>query len=315
MDTDVTEPVETVSPGKRLLRPATVAGGTALVAVLTAIAVLVWVVSNGSHDQKASTKPDVAPSTPTAEPAAAPPSDASSDDALGLPSDLTAGLASPSGGPPSGGSAADFGFLQDSAMTGFAPSAAVAPAVPLPTLPPPPTLDWAGFNDLVEGYNQASNANAAVGLTGAIVGPTVGTIAASINAGAVLLGDIILYAALTSNGNGLNILSALQGSLPTLFSAPAAAALPSPEQVGLPAALSVSLPALASLSALPAPAAGLPGLPPPPPIGLPPPPPPIGLPPPPPPIGLPPPPPPIFFLPPPPALPIPSITRLLGLPF
>lgn len=220
----------------------------------------------------------------------------------------------------------------------------------LPPAPQTPAIDW---DELLAPSVQAQQDAIAAGLTGAITGPVVNAVSSGFNSSAILLGDLILYAAYTQNGGPL--LNGLQTAIPAAAvaapalaaagAAPAAAdfsgltsafaaasALPSP--VGLPALpqlppLPTPEQVVAGLSALPA-IGALQQLPPPPPLPTPeqalagasaaaaamgalgamlPPPPPIGLPSLPP-IGLP-------SLPPIglPSIGLPSITRLLGLPF
>ena len=225
-----------------------------------------------------------------------------------------------------------------------------APLSPLqlPSAPQGPAIDW---GQLLEPSVQAQQDAIAAGLTGAITGPVVNAVSSGFNSSAILLGDIILYAAYTNNGGGL--LNQLQTAIPAAAvaaptlaaagAAPAAAvdfsgltsafaaasALPSP--VGLPALpqlppLPTPEQVLAGLSAIPA-ISALQQLPPPPPLPTP-----eqalagasaaaaamgalAALLPPPPPIGLPSLPPiglpPIGL----PSFGLPSITRLLGLPF
>lgn len=246
----------------------------------------------------------------------------------------TAQGASPLGGLPLGGSALP----------------AITPPGPPQLPPPPPPVDWPTLlQPYIDSQIQAAGAN----LAGAITGPAVGAVSSAINSGAVIIGDLILYAAYTNGGQGL--LTTLQNALPAAATVPALASLanaPAPDFSGLSAAFAAasSLPApiglpappqlpplprpeqvTAALSALPA-IGALPALPPPPQLpGLPTPDQaaagaaalfaiPALLPPPLPPIGLPPIGLPPIGLPPPPpiGLPgigLPSITRLFGLPF
>lgn len=195
---------------------------------------------------------------------------ASSSSSLGLPGGSSAGLL------PTGGS-------------GGLPSVALPP----PGTPgePGPGFDWNALLDpLIQAQLNAQSANVA----GSIVGSTTGVVAAALNSAAVIIGDLLLFAAVTNNGP--NVLNQLQSTLATAMPAAAAAmtaagmppvpvfpdmgnlttafaaaaplgvtplpqlpSLPTPDQVA------ASLAGLSALSALPAlPAISLPGLPPPP---------------------------------------------------
>jgi hypothetical protein len=187
------------------------------------------------------------------------------------------------------------------AQSGFTPSASNA-LPPLPMLQPPsaaampavPVFEW----DALLAPLVAAQANAqAANVAGPIIGGTVGLV----NSAALILGDLILLAAYTSNGQPLltalqNTLAApaaataagtaLMANVPSLSALPdlsgltaafAAAAAAPPLGVPSPPALpplptpeqfAASLAGLSALGALPAlPPLGLPGLPPPP--GLP----------------------------------------------
>lgn len=152
-----------------------------------------------------------------------------------------------------------FGFGDETAMTstadsgvpmssgglgspsGFVPGAAPAVALPalpelqvptLPELPATSPIDWnALFAQMIAAQNTAQAAN----VTGAVVGGGVGVV----NAGAVVLGDLILYSAFSNTG--ANTLAALQSAL----SAPANAAAATSLAAGLP-----PLPGVPDLSAL-----------------------------------------------------------------
>ena len=307
-----------------------VLAGSALVATLALIGALVLAFSGTSHKQQAAIKPRIEPSyeaPPPSTPSAAPESLAGgllgSDSATSASYDTGSSAAGSFSAP---GSAFEF------------------PAAP--AFPAAQPIDWASLiNPYIEAQANAQSANIASSVAGWSVGAAVGLV----NSAALVLGDLILFAAYTNN-NGPAILSQLAASLPA---APAAAAAlqtavanlpqlpPPPDFTGLAAAFAAA-PALPSLALpgvpqlpglqLPAglpplptpdqvvlglaslPALGLPALPPPPPIGLPP----IGLPqlPPPPDLSF------LFFLPPIglpsigfPSIGLPSITRMLGLPF
>lgn len=183
------------------------------------------------------------------------------------------------------------------AQLGFTPSASAA-LPPLPTLPSAqlpeaaafpaaPTFDWnALLAPLVAAQANAQGANVA----GSIVGGSVGIA----NSVALVLGDLILFAAFANNGQPL--LTALQNTLASPAVASMLATMPAPldlsglnaafaaaaaaPPLGVPAPpalpplptpeqLATSLAGLSALGALPAlPPLGLPGLPPPP--GMPP---------------------------------------------
>jgi hypothetical protein len=358
--TDVTEPVQdepVAAPVPWYRRPAAIVGGIAAAVLLALVGGLIWAFSGDKPEPGTALKP-IAPSAPTSEPVEPP----SSDQAGGL--DLIGDL----GGDLSGSSLLDgtgdmssssadtslFAVPGGSAPAGGLPAFQLPPAAafpPPPAFQAPPPQDWAA---LLQPWIDAQQEAIAAGLGGAIAGPVVGAAWGTANTAAIVLSDLILFAA--ANPNGGAVLNQLQTVLPAVTVPAAASSLGAPDFSGLTAAFAaaaanppIGVPALpppppglptpeqvlAGLAALPAP-----GLPPPPPIGLPtpeqaaaglfalpaiglpalPPPPPIGLPqlPPPPPIGLPqlPPPPPIGL---PsfgfPSFGLPSITRLLGLPF
>lgn len=318
--------------------------GAAATSVLSLLGGIIFLLFSGqTPTQQPALKPR---STPTTVASAPPTSEApaSSGDLLGAMganfSDTTSGAVP---GLTSGqGGAAPFGGLP----LGETP---LPSSLQLPPAPQTPTVDW---GQVLAPAAQAQQDAIAANLTGAITGPVIGAVSSGVNSSAILLGDIILYAAYTQNGGGL--LNQLQTAIPA-----AAVAVPALAAAGTaPAAVDFSglTSAFAAASALPAPV-GLPQLPSLPPLPTPeqviaglsalpaiaalqqlPPPPPLPTPeqalagasaaaaamgalaallPPPPPIGLPP-----IGLPPiglpPIGLPsfaLPSITRLLGLPF
>lgn len=169
-----------------------------------------------------------------------------------------------------------------------------------PTGPAAPPIDWnALLYPLVQNYTNAQAANIAGSITGSVTGAVVSVL----NSAAILLGDLILFAAISNNGPAM--LGELQGALTTAFAAAGASALAAgvpqipvaPDLSGLTAAFAaaaaappIGVPALPQLPPLPTPeqlAAGLaglsalsalPALPALPPIGLPQLPPPPGLP-------------------------------------
>ncbi|MCB1266380.1 hypothetical protein [Mycolicibacterium sp.] len=380
MDTDVTDASESgpeesspeaPAPVPWWRRPATIIAGIALAAVLALIGGLTWAFSGDKREPDTALKP-IVPSFPP-EPAESP--EPPSEDEPGL--DLLGGLGGLDGSsmPDTGGDLSGADTSMFSSSGGYSLPSGGTPSVALPAfeMPPapafeaPPAQDWAA---LLQPFVQSQQEAAAANLGGAIAGPVVGGAWGTFNSAAIILSDLILFAAASPDGGAL--LNQLNAALPAVALPAAAAGLAAPDFSGLATAFAAAagtppigvpnlppLPALpppppglpnpeqllGGLAALPAPqlppppiglptpeqvaaglfvlpAIGLPQLPPPPPIGLPqlPPPPPIGLPqlPPPPPIGLPalPPPPPIglpsFGF---PTIGLPSITRLLGLPF
>lgn len=180
------------------------------------------------------------------------------------------------------------------------PAAPSLPTVQLPQFPAAPSIDWPAA---LQPYIQSQLNAAAANLAGSITGTAAG---AGLNSAALAVGDLILYAAYSNNGQAM--LSQLQAAAPAL-----PPALPPPDFSGLPdlSGLNSAFAAAAAQPPLgvPAPPPGLPNLPTPeqvaaalavPAVGVPG----IAIPalPPPPPIGL-------------PTIGLPSITRLFGLPF
>lgn len=346
MDTEVTDVAEPnqddekAAPVPWYRRPAALVGGIAGAVLLALAGGLIWAFSGDKPAPNTALKPIVPSSTPPP----APPEDEGLDFLGGLAGTGDLGGSGALSTPGDYSSGADTGMF--SLPGGGSPSGTLPalnlpdqPAFQLPQAPPPE--DWA---TLLQPYIEAQQQAVAANLAGTITGPVVGGVASGINSAAVVLGDLILFAAYTNNGGPL--LNQLQTALPALTAPGAAAALGAPDYSGLSAAFAAAaaapplgVPALPQLPApppgLPTPEqvlgglAALPALPPPPAIGLPtpeqvagglfalpaiglpalPPPPPIGLPqlPPPPPIGLP-----TIGL---PSIGLPSITRMLGLPF
>lgn len=349
--TDVTEPVRddpVAAPVPWFRRRSTIAGGAAAALLLALIGGLTWMFAGEKTTPDAALKPIVPSSSPAPEPESAdlPLSDATG----GL--DLIGGLGDSSALDTAGAtSSADTSMFS---TPGAAGSVGGLPAFQLPPPPqgfqPPAPVDWEA---LLQPWIEAQREAVAAGLGGAIGGPVVGAAWGTANTAAIIVGDLILFAAANNNGGAL--LNQLQAALPALTAPAAAAGVGAPDFSGLSAAFAAAagtpplgVPVLPQLPALPPPPAGLPtpeqvvaglaalpavGLPalPPPPIGLPTPEqvagglfalPAIGLP------ALPPlPPPPSLGFPtigfptigfPPIGLPsigLPSITRLLGLPF
>ena len=350
VDTDVTDVSESgpdesgPAPVPWTRRPATIIGGIAVAAVLALIGGLLWAFSGDKREPDTALKPIV----PSAPPEPAESAESPLDEEGGL--DLLGGL----GGSAMSGSGGDLSSADSSMLSssgGYSLPSGGTPSVALPTFEPPPasafqvppSQDWAA---LLQPFVQAQQEAAAANLGGVIAGPVVGGAWGTFNSAAIILSDLILFAAASPNGGAL--LNQLDAALSGLAVPAAAAGLVAPDFTGLSTAFAaaagtppIGVPNLPPLPALPpglpAPeqvlgglaALPAPQLPPPPPIGLPtpeqvaaglfvlpaiglpalPPPPPIGLPqlPPPPPIGLP-----SFGF---PSFGLPSITRLLGLPF
>lgn len=150
------------------------------------------------------------------------------------------------------------GYGQVASIPG-APGAMPAVALPpelaqFPEFPAAPAFDWnAIVEPLVVAQANAQSANVA----GSIVGTTVGATSATLNSAAVLAGDLILYAALSNNGQ--QVLTELQSALSAV---PAAAAFGAAgAQLPAPPDLAGLTAAFAAASALPPPI-GVPALPP-----------------------------------------------------
>jgi len=260
-------------------RRAMVTAGTAVSLVLSLIGgTLALLFAGGPQQSSTALKPLEPPvSAPAVEPEPAP--SAGGLSMFGLGDSTVSSMADTSGG--------------GVAQSGFTPSASGAlPALQLPAaaaLPVLPAFDWnALLAPLVAAQANAQAANVA----GSVIGGSVGLA----NSFALVLGDLILFAAYTSNGQPL--LAALQNTLaapaaaaaagtalvanmPPLPALPdlsgltaafAAAAAAPPLGVPSPAALpplptpeqlAASVAGLSALGALPAlPPVGLPGLPP-----------------------------------------------------
>jgi hypothetical protein len=313
VDTDVMESASVAPPeGSRNPRTPMLIASGALGAVLAAIVVLVWSYSSGpqstklDHSDAASAPSASEPASPPAEPLPNP----AESGLPGIPDGLPAGLMPE--GATGDAKPMDMASMFKSASTSSG-GAAAAPAYSLPaaTLPPPP--DMANVMDALAPYVGTALApsivsgDAVAGILTAAGGWATAAGVAAANNTTILLSNLILADAINGGGkypllggipntNPLDVLmKAFQGAgLPSL-PAVGLPGLPAPDQAlaGLSSALAVSVPALDALGKLsfpqfPAPAVGMPQLPPPPPVGMPqlPPPPPIGLPQPPP-IGLP----------------------------
>ncbi|MGI9124992.1 MAG: hypothetical protein ACR2JM_09630, partial [Mycobacterium sp.] len=232
--------------------------------------------SGDKHPKDTVLKP-IVPSTPaTTEPTTEPEASGGLDFAGGLGDSATSS---------SSASGADSAAGMFAAPGGSAPSPVRLPSGQLPPAtgfqPPPPT----DFSSVVDPYVQAQREAIAANLAGAITGPSVGAVMSGINSAAVVVGDLILYAAYTNNGGAL--LNQIQAALPAV--ALPAAGLGAPDFSGLSSAFAAAAAAPPiGIPSLPPPPAGLPtpeqvlgglrALPPPPPIGLPQLPPPPGLP-------------------------------------
>jgi len=206
-------------------RRAMVTAGTAIALVFSLIGgTLSLLFSGGTQQSSTALKPLEPPvSAPAVEPDPVPSTGGQTDLSMfGFGDSSVSSIADTSGGV---------------AQSGFTPGASSAlpplPSFQLPdasALPAFPAIDWnALFAPLVAAQANAQAANVA----GAIVGPTVGLV----NSVAVVLGDLILFAAYTSNGQPL--LAALENTL----AAPAAAAAAG-------TALMANMPALPDLSGL-----------------------------------------------------------------
>jgi len=354
--TDATEPVDeapvagpVLAPVPWFRRPVAKLGAIAAALLLALTGGVVWMFSGEKPPPTTALKP-IAPSAPATEPVELP----SSDSEGGL--DFIGGLGDSAGLSGSGAVSSTPSSTGTDLFTTPLGSATPSGALPPFELPPPPAFEaapppeeWAA---LLQPFIESQQEAVAAGLSGAIAGPVVGGLWGTANTAAIIVGDLILFAA--ANNNGGAVLNQLQAVLPAVAVPAAASTLGAPDFSGLTAAFAaaaatppIGVPTLPQLPPLPPPpaglptpeqvagglaalpAAGLPALPPPPPIGLPtpeqvaaglfvlpaiglpalPPPPPIGLPalPPPPPIGLP-----SFGF---PTIGLPSITRMLGLPF
>lgn len=273
-----------------------VALGTASALVLSLIGgSLVLLLDAKPTEPATSALAPIEPPVAAPAPEPAPESDAGTDLSMfgfgsgGLDAGALAVSDTPKSSPPAG----DYG--QAALIPGAAGGlpAITLPQIPqspqFPEFPAAPAFDWNSIIEpLVVAQANAQSANVA----GSVVGTTVGATSATLNSAAVLAGDLILYAALSNNGQ--QVLNELQGMLAGV---PAAAALgaagaqlpPPPDLAGLTAAFAAAaavppplgVPALPpspqlpspdqvfsglalSAAALPALGAGLQGLPPPP---------------------------------------------------
>ena len=171
-----------------------------------------------------------------------------------------------------GGSGADLSTPDTSGnmyadAAGLTPGAAGGlPAFELPAatdLPAGTPIDWEA---LVAPLVQAQADAQAAGVAGSITGSTVGAVTSVLNSAAIIIGDLLIFAAITPNGP--IILDGLQGALTTAVPAAAAAAaaagLPQiplpPDLTGLSAAFAAAagapplgVPALPQLPPLPTP--------------------------------------------------------------
>lgn len=152
---------------------------------------------------------------------------------------------------------------------GYTPSAGSAPALPAfefpaaSDVPPGWAVDWEA---LVAPLVAAQQGAQAASITNSVIGTSVAATAAVLNSGAILLGDLILYAALSNNGQA--VLNQLQAALPALAAAPGAAAVmetltaaAAAAQLPAPPDLTGLTAAFAALAVTPA-GIGIPALPP-----------------------------------------------------
>ena len=229
-------------------RRAMVRAGTAASLVVSLVGgTLALLLSGGPQQSTTALKPLQPPvSAPTIEPEPAPSTGGLSMFGLG---DSSASSMADSGSSVSSTAGASGGVAQ----SGFTPSASTAlpplQSFPMPdasALPAGPAFDW----DALLAPLVAAQANAqAANVAGSIIGGSVGIA----NSVALVLGDLILFAAFSSNGQPL--LSALQNTL----DAPAAAtAAGTALMAGLPPVS--ALPDLSGLTAAFAAAAGTPPL-------------------------------------------------------
>lgn len=250
MDTDVTEPIAVVVSPKRAVRRSTVIGGTALLATLALIGGLVWAVSSTSTHKKTATKPAEvsAPAEPSPEP--------STDAAGGTPSASSMfSLPGLTGSGAGGGSgASEAGLLNSPAMAAFAPTSGSTGSGSAPTVKLPSMQDgqWPAINWPAGLPGSALSADAASGLVSNIGGWATSSVIALGNNGALLLGDLILYAAYTNNGQ--NILPQLQAATATLASA-------APGATSTLESVAANLPSLPSASQLDLSSVNLPDMP------------------------------------------------------
>ena len=152
------------------------------------------------------------------------------------------------------------------ALPGLPGLEAPAGGLPAVQLPAAPDVDLnALLAPLVAAQNNANAAN----IANSVVGTSVGVAGAALNSAGIIIGDLILYSALSNNGQ--NALNQLQGSLTALAAAPEAVAAvdslaaagvqlpPAPDLTGLAEvfAASAAAPSPFALPSLP----GLPELP------------------------------------------------------
>lgn len=178
------------------------------------------------------------------------------------------------------GDSADVMATDTSSTDMYADSAAFTPGggggLPMLSLPPAPALpatapiDWgAAVAPLIQALANAQAANVA----GSITGSVVGSVTSVLSTAAVVVGDLLLFAAISNNGP--NILGQLQDVLATAIPAATAAALAAgvpqlpavPDLTGLTAAFAaaaavppIGVPALPQLPTPEQLAAGLAGL-------------------------------------------------------
>ncbi|MBI3215984.1 MAG: hypothetical protein HYZ38_19360 [Mycobacterium sp.] len=276
---DLTEPLAVQSP-PRTMRPATIVGAAALVAVLAAVGALVWTFS-GDSKKAANPQPKVPPATATAAPiAAAPaPKPAPAADPGAVPTGLPPGLLP-------GGATDASSLLGSSTMDAFAPTGAPTYAngsgsTPTVGFPKFPNLDWPAiaWGDIAPAVAAGVSGDALVGLAGNIGGWLTAAGVATANNLTDIAVALLIYG---SNGSGsifsTSALDSLQ-SLSSLQSVPGVAdsiqtavakltpnisSLPSTEQVAASAAALSSLPSLGDMPSFKLPdlsGAGLPSLP------------------------------------------------------
>ena len=242
MTTAVTGLLQPATPEEEKRRRGFVLGAAAT-SVLSLVGGIIFLLFSGqTPTPSAPLKPRSTPSTVASAPPATE-APASSGDLLGA---LGANYADTGGGSAAG---------LPSGTGGSAPIGGVPlSSLNLPPGQQAPAVDW---GEVLAPAAQAQQDAIAANLTGAITGPVIGLASSGINSGAILLGDVILYAAYTNNGGGL--LNQLQTAIPA---AAAVAAVPAVASAGTAPAVDFSglSSAFAATSALPGPV-GLPALP------------------------------------------------------
>jgi len=263
---DHTEPIAVQSP-PRAMRPATVAGAAALVAVLVAIGVLVWTFSGSSSDTPTAKTTNGAPSSPVkgtpiaAAPSAPPgsPTPAQEMDpaaAAGLPTDLLGGDASAL----LGGNPTMAAFASPGAPT-YRNSGTGGPA-PTVAFPDLNNIDWPaiGWGAIAPAVAAGVSGDALIGLVGNIGGWLTASGVAASNNLTDIVAALIIYASNTGGFGNVGIglpnattaLSGLQSAVSNISS------LSSVQQNGLTDAITNSVSTLSKLPSPQMPSVGMP---------------------------------------------------------